>query len=153
MGQILGSAFICTQLPFGPAGQVSLLGRQDTDCRFQKHLIFLLNVFFRPWNLQGLQIWPSLPPFLSSGTLGPIVTASPQAQPSLDGRACLLRVRLPGYHFQGWLSTQVCHAGNSIRAGQDTHTLSIQLYRHLVNLLHWSWLSFFWNRNFVVGGG
>lgn len=110
MGQIPGSAFI----PFTalwPARQVSLLGRQDTDCTDSQSTLFFYQIYssdpatsMEHSRSDLLSPIPSLP----SGTLGPIVTASPQAHPSLRGRPGLLRSPRkppPGLAvYPGWLS-------------------------------------------------
>lgn len=123
-----------------PAGQVSLLGRQDTDCTDSQSTLFFYQIYspdpatsMEHSRSDLLSSIPSLP----SGTLGPIVTASPQAQPSLGGRPGLLRMRLPGSHLRGWLSTQGCQAGKNTPAGQDTHTLPTQLQRLANPSLKW----------------
>lgn len=94
-----------------PAGQVSLLGRQDTDCTDSQSTLFFYQIYspdpatsMEHSRSDLLSPIPSLP----SGTLGPIVTASPQAHPSLGGRPGLLRSPRkppPGLAvYPGWLS-------------------------------------------------
>lgn len=110
-------------LPFGQQGGfLSWAGRTQT-VQIPKAPYFstkyTLQTLQPSWNIPDLTFSP-LP--LLSGTLGPIVTASPSTQPSLEGRPGLLRVRLPGSHLWGWLSTQGGQAGKSNPAGQDAHT-------------------------------
>lgn len=107
MGQIPGSAFISYSLPFGQQGRfLSWAGRTQT-AQIPKAPYFstkyILQTLQPPWNIPDLTFSP---PSFPSGTLGSIVMGSPQAQPSLGGRPGLLRMRLPGSHLRGWLSTQ-----------------------------------------------
>lgn len=111
--------------PLASKGRFLSWARQDTDCTDSQSTLFFYQIYspdpatFMEHSRSDLF---SPNPFPLEGTLGPIVTASPRAQPSLEGRPGLLRTRLPGSHLPGWPSTQGGQAGKSSPAGQDAHT-------------------------------